>query len=106
MSRAVDLTHVSNISLNSGKGGKQISSHDSFSIQEKKKGLKQGVGSHCHFPLTRKISQHVKAVAIHPGMDSGQVKGSTCRDFDLSFYSGPQDVIQFSVATKIRSWSQ
>lgn len=59
---------------------------------KEKKALKQGVGSHCPFPLTRKISQHIKAVASRPGMDSGQEKGSTCRDFDLSFEDGPQNV--------------
>lgn len=41
----------------------------------KKHTLKQGVASHCHLPPTLKISQHLKAVASHPGMDYGQVNG-------------------------------
>lgn len=94
---------ISHTSLNSEKGGKEMSSHDSF-FHTRKEALQQGVGSDPHFPLTLKISQQkagMEVVACHPRMDYGLVSGlKTSTETPAVFMMHPES-LQFSVLTKI-----
>ena len=101
--RAADWPRISDISLNSEKGGKEMSSHDSF-FRTRKEALQQGVGSDPLSPLTLKISQQkevMEVVACHPRMDYGLVSGlKTSTEAPEAFMVDPEG-LQFSVVTKI-----
>lgn len=94
--RAVDWPKIASISLNSEKGGKEMSSHDLF-FHTRKKALRQGVDSHPHFPLTEDFTTlggsggcgQSPLDGLRPGKWSQNLHRSTRGDSDLSLRGGP-----------------